>query len=388
MTDADGAETDAGVDPTSAAAPSTMSLGTEEVRFRYARPGDEAQIVSVLETAFGEFYATAKPVDGPDYIRWFTEAHDSHQSSMEVAAIGSTIVSVTGALYRPIKFGLRTMYGTAGGIGGATLPQYQRRGINRAKGEWADSVEDPPRTASVATRRAETRDRGKQQVPSGGRMDVYLSVQRPLRAAHDRKDGAAIFNVLPATALALWSRLRPAIGGRGARDVTVETLDAFDGRFEPFLEQASAAWDVIPVRSIEYLNWRFCDRRAGKFIVRSAQLEDELVGYSVLHVVGSRGQIMDVLALPGRLDVVRTLIADAVQQLGESGTAAVECWMLREQPYAQVLRRTGFMRLPARSAEIADEVGWDGSGIGAVERALLMSPSTRVHLVRADFDGI
>ena len=113
MTDAHGAQSDEGVDPTSAAAPNTMSLGTEEVRFRYARPGDEEQIVGVIEAAFGEFYAAAKPVDGPDYIRWFTEAHDSHQSSMEVAAIGSTIVSVTGALYRPIKFGRRLMYGTS-----------------------------------------------------------------------------------------------------------------------------------------------------------------------------------------------------------------------------------------------------------------------------------
>ena len=97
---------------------------------------------------------------------------------------------------------------------------------------------------------------------------------------------------------------------------------------------------------------------------------------------------MDLLALPGRLDVVQTLVSDGVERLGEAGTAAVECWMLREQPYAPVLRRAGFVGLPGRSAEVADEVGWDGAGIGPEGRALLASADTRVHLVRADFDGI
>ncbi len=168
----------------------------------------------------------------------------------------------------------------------------------------------------------------------------------------------------------------------------MRTLAAFDERFEPFWERASAGWDVIPVRSVEFLNWRFCDPRAGTFPVRAAEVDGELAGYAVVHAVGSRGHIMDLLALPGRLDVVRTLVSDAVRQLGRAGTAAVECWMLREQPYARVLRQAGFVRLPGRSAEIAGEVGWGGSGIGPEERALLASRDARVHLVRADFDGI
>ena len=145
---------------------------------------------------------------------------------------------------------------------------------------------------------------------------------------------------------------------------------------------------MIPLRSVEFLNWRFCDPRAGTFTVLAAEEEGELVGYSVVHALSARGYIMDLLALPGRLDVVRTLVTHSVQRLGEAGTGAVECWMLREQPYAGTLQQAGFFRLRGRSTEIANEVGWDGAGLGPEERALLVSPRTRMHLVRADFDGI
>ena len=128
-----------------------MQLGAQEVQFRFYRLGDEEQIVDVLDGAFGGFYAVDKPVDGPDYVRWFTEPHDSHLASVDLATIGSRIVSVTGALYRSIKFGQLTLYGTAGGIGSGTLPEYQRQGISRGKEWWADWAEEPPRTASVAT---------------------------------------------------------------------------------------------------------------------------------------------------------------------------------------------------------------------------------------------
>ena len=62
--------------------------------------------------------------------------------------------------------------------------------------------------------------------------------------------------------------------------------------------------------------------------------------------------------------------------------------MLREQPYAGVLRQAGFVLLPGRSAEEDSQIGWWGPGLDAEDRGLLMSPDARVHLVRRDFDGI
>ena len=366
--------------------PHTVRVGDDLVRFRDYQPGDGARVAAVLAASFGGFYAADKPVDESDYIAWFAEPHTSHLARVMIGEVGTRIVVVAAGLYRDIKVGDRVLYGVAGGIGNATHPDFQRRGLYRARSAWSAAT-DPERTANVATHRPGYVS-ARPEVPFGSSMGVYLYVQRPWLAARARKAGRATLNALPITAMALWSRLRPRLGASREGDVTLRTLPTFDRQFEPFLERASASWDVIPVRSVEYMNWRFCDPRAGEFTVRAAYESGELAGYSVTHSVGSRGYILDLLALPGRLDVVRTLVDDALRRLGEAGTAAVECWMLCEQPYARVLRQAGFIRLPGRSAEITGEIGWYGTGFEREERALLASPDTQVHLVRADFDGI
>ena len=365
-----------------------MRIGDEEVHFRDFRPGDEEQIVALYDAAFGEYYPATKSVDDLDYLRWFIEPHDSHQTRIIIAEVGTRIANSTGRLYRPIKVGQRTLHGRGGGLGGATHPDFQRKGIYAARSEWSRATEDPAVAVGLSRRRAVIHRLRDNPVASHGRIGVYLYVQRPWRAASARKAGLAVLNALPATGMALWSRLRSRVGPRGARNVTVSTLPAFDERYGPFLERASAAWDVIPMRSVEYLNWRFCDPRAGGFVVRAAEQGDTLLGYAVLHRLEGRGHIMDLLALPDRLDVVRTLIDDAIQHLDDAGTHSVECWMLREQPYARVLRQAGFVLLQGRSAEEDSQIAWEGPGLTAEDRALLMSADARVHLVRRDFDGI
>ena len=363
--------------------PDTVRIGDDEVRLRDFQLGDEAQIAELFRAAFGGFYPAAKPVDELDYIRWFMEPRGSHKARITLAEIDSRIVAAMGHLGRPIRIGEAELYGNAGGIGAATHPDFQGRGINRARSRYLFATEDPPQTASVDTRTEGTRGRRTNPAPTNARMGVYARVLRPWPLAVEKSDRLR----LPVyVTLAMWGRLRPLASSRV--DVQVGGLRAFDERFGAFLERASATWDVIPMRTVEYLNWRFCDARAGNFVVRAAEEGSELVGYAVVHAIGSRGHIMDMLALPDRLDVVLALVSDSVRELRLLGSSAVECWMLQEHPYARVLRQAGFVRLPGRSADVDREVGWWGSGIGPKEQALLASPGTRTHLVRADFDAI
>ena len=298
--------------------PSTMRIGDDEVRFREFQPGDEEQIVALHDTAFQGFYPGLKPVDKLDYVRWFVEPHDSHRATIRVADIGGRIASSSGSLNRAIKVGQRTLLTRTGGMGGATHPDVQRKGIFGRAQKWAveaDATSDPPVTASLYRLTAVTQRIQDNPAPSYGRMGVYLRVLRPWRST-GVKGGFIPYHAFRYAGLALWGKLRPAVGPGAAADATVRTFDSFDDRFPAFLESASAAWDLIPMRSVEYLSWRFRDTRAGAFVVRAAEQGDTLLGYAVLHRLEGRGHIMDVLALPDRLDVVRTLIDDAVQHLG------------------------------------------------------------------------
>ena len=373
---------DGGATPT--AVPDTLRIDGDEVRFRDFRRGDEAQIVDVYRAAFGSFFPEGKPVDPAAYITWFTEPHASHQARVVVAEVGGTIVSAHAGLRRSIKMGSVELYGVAGGVGGATHPDYQGMGISRATRKWLRSTDDPPRTAGVATRLAELAHQRPNPVPFRGRMGVYSRVLAPRRLAAEK----SAWPKLPAyLGLAAFGWLRPLFRRRTSA-LSIRTAQSFDQRHDKFLEHASGGWDVIPLRSVEYLNWRFSDPRAGRFVVRVVEEGDEPVGYIVLHAVGAGGHIVDLLALQDRLDVVRALVDDAIGQFRQLGASSVECWMLREQPYARVLRHAGFVALPRRSAQIAGEVGWSGGGMGAREHSLLNSPQANVHLVRADFDAI
>ena len=222
--------------------------------------------------------------------------------------------------------------------------------------------------------------------PIPGRMGVYFRPLRPWGAAADGS-GSTLPRLPVISALTAWGHLRSRIGRRRPAG-TLSTWETFDERFDPFWEAVVGDWDLIPIRSREYLNWRFCDDRAGTFIVRAFEDEGRLLGYAVLHTLGARGHTVALLALPGRLDVARALVDDAVRQFAGCGLSGVECWMLRGQPYAGTLRASGFVVLRGRSREEEYQIGIKGPGLGPAERAALAAPGATAHLVRADFDGM
>ena len=96
-------------------------------------------------------------------------------------------------------------------------------------------------------------------------------------------------------------------------------------------------------RDAAYLNWRYCDPRAGAFRITGAFDREALLGYVVTKIEGSRGYIADLLALPGRTDIARSLVEEALRSFRESNVAAVRCGMTRRHPYYRLLRRYGFL---------------------------------------------
>ena len=365
--------------------PDTLQLSDEVVHFRDFRAGDEQQIVDVVRASFGGFYPSEKPVDECAYVSWFAEPHETHSGSIVVAEVDSRIISFTAQIHSEILVAGRPVPGTAGGIATGTHPDFEGRGIFRGLNLWRTSTLDQRLDAAVERSRM-ARRASRSPVAAPHRMDVCVRVLKP-RLAASQSSSPRPLKALGFSALALWGRARAALPQRSG-EFSISTLPAFDDRAARFVEQASASWDFIPVRPAEYLNWRYCDPRAGLFTVRSAEEDGVILGYAVSHRIGIRGHIVDMLALPGRLDVVRALIDDATALLGSAGAAVVECWMLRQHPYAGVLRQAGFVRLPRASGEANSEIGIYGRGWTPADRALISSPQARIHLVRTDFDGI
>jgi len=176
-----------------------------------------------------------------------------------------------------------------------------------------------------------------------------------------------------------WRRAGPAID----RSFSLRTIERFDDRIDAFCEEACAPFDFAVVRTRDVLNWRYADPRAGGFTIRLAEYEDRLLGYAVLRVTGGLGYIADILALPGRLDVVDSLARDGAQQLRKTGAAAGECWLMANHPYVDAVRNAGFLGRRVRAAPTFEPMS-----VPEREMTFLCGRDVAVHLTVGDMDII
>ena len=163
---------------------------------------------------------------------------------------------------------------------------------------------------------------------------------------------------------------------------SIRTSGAFDARTDAFCAKASEAFDLIQYRDRLYLNWRYLDPRGGPFVVRVAEEDGELLGYAAISMAGHQAKLADVLTLPGRDDVARTLVSDAVQQARAAGKSSIRAWLPSHHPVMPALREHAFF--PARSAGTLtyDDETPDHA------LAFLEDPRASVHYMLGDTDAI
>jgi hypothetical protein len=162
--------------------------------------------------------------------------------------------------------------------------------------------------------------------------------------------------------------------------IPITTVDRFDDRSDAFCEEASRPFDFIIVRNKELLNWRYADRRAGDFTIRLATEGDRVLGYCALRVTNGKGHIADLLALPGRPDVVAALARDAVHQL-RGRVPVIECWLFENHPYAATLNSCGFLGRRHRR-----QLTYEAVAVPLSEIELLSDKSSVAHLSVGDID--
>jgi hypothetical protein len=196
---------------------------------------------------------------------------------------------------------------------------------------------------------------------------------------------------LPAPIAALRIKLQAAINRLGHLPYwrpgkyswSITTQSEFDNRIGGFFEEAARPFDFMIVRGKDYLNWRYCERAAGRFTVRAAEEQGKLLGYLVFKIAEGEGYIADLLALPGRVDVARSLVEDAHRLFREARVERVSCWMVRRHPYNRMLRRSGFV-------DSRRDVGFRINPISLTESEIefLTDANARIHLTHGDSDWV
>lgn len=211
-----------------------------------------------------------------------------------------------------------------------------------------------------------------------------------LRCPFSVREAVSTFKLRPgrslpklARSLRAFARWRRSGAAAGAPSCTLRTVERFDGRIDTFYREACAPFDFAIVRTSGVLNWRYADPRAGGFTIRLAEHQDRLLGYAVLRTTRNVGYIADILALPGRLDVVGSLARDGAQQLRKTGAAAGECWLMANHPYVEPVREAGFLGRRSRTPPTFEPMS-----VPEREMTFLCGKDIAVHLTAGDMDII
>ena len=117
--------------------------------------------------------------------------------------------------------------------------------------------------------------------------------------------------------------------------------------------------------------------------MRSITDRDRLLGYAVLRTAGDKAYLADLLALPGRIDVLEALVADAVALAHRAGASGVECWLSGGHPYRAALRRQGFF-----DSRLDVAVEFHPIAATAEDLRCLRDPGARVHFQMGDTDMV
>ena len=138
-----------------------------------------------------------------------------------------------------------------------------------------------------------------------------------------------------------------ALGRAFGGDFETEVLDGFDASFDELFESVASRMLCVPEKDAAFLRWRYApDSPQYPVTVIGVREGESLLGYAVLRVTreGDNGYLLDLTTRPGRDDVARSLLRDAVRRFARAGVYIIRYRFMESptSPRTRDLWRLGF----------------------------------------------
>ncbi|MDQ4126342.1 MAG: GNAT family N-acetyltransferase [Actinomycetota bacterium] len=138
-----------------------------------------------------------------------------------------------------------------------------------------------------------------------------------------------------------------ALARRFGGDLEAEVLEGFDDSFDDLFERIAAIVPCLPEKDAAFLGWRYGPGSPqAPVTVLGVKSGGRLLGYAVLKSAskGQDGYVLDLMALPGRRDVVLALLRETVRQFRRMGVQIIRYRFLESpsSPRQADLRSLGF----------------------------------------------
>ncbi len=154
----------------------------------------------------------------------------------------------------------------------------------------------------------------------------------------------------------------------------VEVLEGFDASFDELFERVAAAVPCVPEKDAAFLSWRYGpDSPQPPVTILGVRGEEGLLGYAVLLVTraGEDGYVLDLATLPGRRDVARALLSEAVSFFRRAGAHIIRYRFIESptSPREKDAWRLGFFLRSGRRHELLVKFADHGQHKAAVDPA-------------------
>jgi len=324
----------------------------KEYRIRHYRPGDENGVLELLDLVFDGWPRMDLSCTPLDHWRWKYEDNPLKKIYVTVAESDHKIVGCQHGILHRIKIG-DEIVNCSNVADLAVHPNFRRMGIwnkmNEIRGEMWDElgvklsywmtgnpiviekyIDVRPNFPNPLINLVNIRD-----------IDLHLE-KMPMEREWFIKLGFKTVRTLND----LGNRFRRSLSKNP--DVRIEDIEYFDEGMDRLWREVSDQYKIIIERKRDYLNWRYCDPRAGDFTVKQAEEHGQVQGYVVLKINRYRedypvGFIVDLLTVPNRPDVTHALISDAVGFFDEHKTNIVNSLVVKAHPYEDLFKRHGFV---------------------------------------------
>lgn len=132
-------------------------------------------------------------------------------------------------------------------------------------------------------------------------------------------------------------------------DVSLKEVKSFDNRINDLWEEFSKDYELLVVRTKEYLNWRYVFVPNANYTIYIAEKNGKIYGYIVFAIRKQRnllfGYIFDLVVPLKNTGVSDLLISKAMQELEDKNADLIFYQMIGKKPLFNVFKRRGFMCL-------------------------------------------
>lgn len=353
--------------------------------------GDEIQVVKILEEAFNDWPPFDLEVTPLDHWYWKYRPNMQQNRSI-VAELNGEIIGCFHVVNIRVKHVDREILMDVG-FDTAIKKEYRGLGIyskmleERVKSSWSDcevsywSSNNP----IVINKQIKKRTNLPTQIKYYVKIeDVNLHTRMvPTKNAMLKRIGY--------TSLRTLNEIKSRVSEKKSLDPTIDVneIKGFSEEFNRFWNETKDEYSFIIKRDKQFLNWRYCDLRGGKYSVFQAVKNDELLGYIVLRINKinpdyPQGYIIDLMTRTECPKAMESLLEYAVDYFSNNQINIVHFIFPEDTQKTHLLNKYGF--LDRRSNFVVFFNSKDNSY--DVDGFITAAASRKVHFSFGDLDFI